>query len=423
LKYIYLIFSLLIFSGCFVFRKKVDTTLVDKQNKELFLATFSEANHNLLLDNNSKAIELFNKCIEINTNSAASYYQLSKIYVSKNDLQQALFYSEKSVELSPDNLWYLDNYADILIKNNETDKAFSKHKELLQKNNDTVWIYNISQKYSEITKYQYSLDILNFYDLQFEDSLFLHKKLFLQKKLNLLNEEQLTLNKLILNYPNLIDFKIDLIYFDLKNNFTENASIELDKLDKNSDEYYFFNAYLSVLKANCDNLIYSMQNGFNSGYISKEIKQELLNLYLKNNLNCFSETELSNIYKSLFLYYPNDESIILSYLTLLKSQNKTSEIIIALKDIENKNITDFSLINLIANIYLDNLLFSDLLSFSVKNIDIYPNKPELYLYTGISAYNLNDTKKAKNYLTTGKNLIIDNKELLSQFNLYLSKLQ
>ena len=58
-----------------------------------------------------EADSLFKKCIKLNPNSAVSYFELSGFSKNNGNLNQAVLQAEKSVDLSPNNEWYLANLA------------------------------------------------------------------------------------------------------------------------------------------------------------------------------------------------------------------------------------------------------------------------------------------------------------------------
>lgn len=388
----------------------------------MYLLNFSEANRYQLIENYTKAIELYNICIELNPESAASYYQLSKIYFEKKDYQQALFNAQKSTELNSENYWYIDNYATILLENNEIELAYQKHLDLVTSANDSTWLYNICEKYNEKNLLQNEMNLLNSYNEILFDSIFFNRKLILQLSLGLISEQKASYLKLTEYYPSELKFTLDLINFYLKNNYSDEAKILINKLEnKHFNEFCFYTSYISVSDKDCGTLKNNFADGFKSFYISDNQKIELFYLYENSELNCFEDETLLNVYKNIYSENSDNDEFVKIYLTKLIELKNFSESLTVSNSI-SKNVKDLDLILLISEVYFNNSNFTELLEFEKNAIDIYPNQPDLYLFAGIAAFNLKDIKTAKTYLTSGKNLIIDNKLLTEKFNEYLSKL-
>ena len=68
------------------------------------------------LENYEEAIKYFEKCISLNKEQAAPYYEISKIYLLNNELEKSYNYSKQSYQLEKDNKWYSQFYAEILFK-------------------------------------------------------------------------------------------------------------------------------------------------------------------------------------------------------------------------------------------------------------------------------------------------------------------
>ena len=94
------------------------TDLTDKEEVE-FKKLFFNANREKILGNNEAAAELFAKCIRKDPKNSASMFELSRLYLEAGKISEALFFAEKTVEISSDNIWYHYSLAEMyLISNN-----------------------------------------------------------------------------------------------------------------------------------------------------------------------------------------------------------------------------------------------------------------------------------------------------------------
>src|SRR5690606_31025781 len=98
-----------LFLGCKNKKEIVDTS---SKNKE-FKTYFHDANAEKMIGHYEKSIVLFEKCIAIDPNSAASYFGLSQIYFKTKQNEKAIQNGEKANNLNPSNKWYIVHLADI----------------------------------------------------------------------------------------------------------------------------------------------------------------------------------------------------------------------------------------------------------------------------------------------------------------------
>ena len=104
------IFSLVVISIVLLFgcssQKFVGTQKRDISEEEYY-STFTEATKHALLGNFKNALQLYQLCIHEFPERAASYYQVSSIYSTVNDISKAKYFGKKAVEIDDSNKWYL----------------------------------------------------------------------------------------------------------------------------------------------------------------------------------------------------------------------------------------------------------------------------------------------------------------------------
>ena len=112
------------------------------------------------LDN---ALQLFDKAIELDDQAVLAYANKGKLYAIKNDFVQALFFTNKALEIDPIHEQILDNKVDILFELLSEDKIdeatfISGIQDVLTKNpeNPTALVY-ITQFYLQTQRIQEAL--------------------------------------------------------------------------------------------------------------------------------------------------------------------------------------------------------------------------------------------------------------------------
>jgi tetratricopeptide (TPR) repeat protein len=134
-------------------KKQVQTTNAEgdvlRESVEEFNSYFIDANTHFNNRNYETALKLFNKCIELKPNEAASYYQISRIYLQQKKLNEATLNAAKAVEFGPNNIYYSIWYAQLLRKSSKYREAIvvlentyksNKTDEVLVMSMDTAYI-------------------------------------------------------------------------------------------------------------------------------------------------------------------------------------------------------------------------------------------------------------------------------------------
>ena len=101
-----------------------DTTeikLSEDARKE-FEYLFIEGIKQRTLENFDDAIKIFSRCLEIDSRSSATLYEMANIHVAKGDFQSSMFMLEKAVSINPDNQYY----RLLLIKIYQQNKLYEK---------------------------------------------------------------------------------------------------------------------------------------------------------------------------------------------------------------------------------------------------------------------------------------------------------
>lgn len=109
-----------------------------------FANIYLEANRERILGNLQQAATLYFEAIEINPNSAASYYDLSKIFIENKDIPHAENALIKAVELDDENYWYKESLAQVYSnreKHKEAAKVYLKLRERFPENSDFAVSY------------------------------------------------------------------------------------------------------------------------------------------------------------------------------------------------------------------------------------------------------------------------------------------
>jgi tetratricopeptide (TPR) repeat protein len=129
------------------------------------------------LSNLKHALGLYNECVIRYPNHAASYYQLSEIFLHIQDLKKAHDYGKIAEKLDSTNVWYKINLANIYQVDNKYDSAAILYEKIVELEPTPENYYNLSLLYSQCGKNTEALKVLNKLEDDFDKS----KEVFLMK--------------------------------------------------------------------------------------------------------------------------------------------------------------------------------------------------------------------------------------------------
>ena len=112
--------------------------------------------------NHDAAFDLLSHCVEIDSTRSEAYYYLSRYYDFLKNKEKGLAYSEKAVQLEPDNETYLETLANTYISRRKYDKAIYVLERLYDKNRDREEVLSmLAQLYEQQKDYEGAIRTLS----------------------------------------------------------------------------------------------------------------------------------------------------------------------------------------------------------------------------------------------------------------------
>lgn len=403
--------------------KNTGKNLADLTEKEQisFKFYFHEANKERILGNYQKASLLFLQCIEVAPNESAPYYEIAHIYESAKQYDYALEYAEKAVELEEDNYWYRILYAHTLQRNGDLNNAIKQYEYLIEKdggNPDLYFDLGGMQLYSE--KYK---DALSTFD-KLEKIIGISEELSVQKekiyiKLGDIDNAANEIEKLIEAYPSQMRYRGLLADLYVANDMEEKAfRIYKEMLAKDPNNPY---AHLSMhdyykKKGDDDKAFESLKKAFKSEELDIDTKMKiLLSYYSATEIETDLKDEAFALNKILIETHPEDAKSYTIYADFLFRDNKlisAQENYIKALERDSSKFPIWNQLMFIESELQDN---EALLRDSKAAIELFPNQPIFYFFYGAVNLQKKNYKEAAEYLTLGKDFVVDNPPLLTQF--------
>lgn len=388
-----------------------------------FENSFYEALKQKGIENYDKAVTSLQKCIRLKPESAAAYNELGKNYLSLKNYPEAERAFKKATELDPQNRWYWQGLYDVYYAMQDWNRAIP-----------------IVQKLTEWRKEYYQEDLVSLYmyTVQYDKAIALMNELDEKVgksdkremyRLQIMGEEQYRkprkeeLEEAIRNNPKEESNYLNLIYLYSESNQEEKAEEVAKKLEKaipGSDwaQVSLFKFHLNNNEG--DKAVQSLFRVLESKKIDDKIKHRAFNeflIFVNNNPK-----------------YNNDLDKAVTYLEDDKNVNVPKEVgkfFFNKKDY--KRAADYFTKSLAAN--SDDIEAVELLLYTYENsaqnelllkkasdyIDIFPTHARLYYFAGVGANAAGQFKKAKDFLESGADFVVEDPELEAGFNTQLAK--
>ncbi len=401
------------------------------QNKEAekFVEYLSDAQIMLLQDNADSAKFLLFKAQELNPQSAAVAYLLSKIYFSTGSNSFALTYAQQAVDLQPDNQWYQRNLFEITVANHLYEKAENLLDNLLKSGNE--YDFQLAIKfYSELDDNANLSRVLNSYfskfgiDRQFL-SMYIHSLLYIKDTISALRFARLNLQ----TNADLSAFAQIITLYQSSNNY-DSAFYYLaqaQKLFSDNAEFYalkatFYADYFRI--ANDTVCLDSSYNSFRTA-INMNLDVPTAENFVTSNILLFGinflQDSLSFFADLIYQKYSTNFLIINKLAEYTYKNNFFFDAIFYYQQsitIKPSNFDDY--IHL-ANLYIRFSEWNKLDTLTSNATLLFPLQPYIYLFRAIALLNLDDLSSALKFLELGRSYVIGNDDLLAYFDFFTAQ--
>lgn len=392
---------------------------ISQKKENEFASNFIEATTQKIIGNYEKSEQLFLAGLKIKPASAASYFELSGIYDYKKNGQEAISKAEKSVELNPKNYWYKTNLAVLYQKNGLYNKSLPLYKELAENNPEKQeYLFLLAENYLIINKNEEAIKIYT----KIQEKLGNTEELAQQKqsiyvKLGQIDNAIKEIENLIKDNPNVASY-----YGVLAELYEEkgdsNKALELYntvlKLDPNNENIRFALYGFYKEKGNSEKAFYELKKAFEAPNTPIDKKIKIIFGYL-NSKDKTTQKNSTTLAKAILKAHPTNP----------RSHTIMAEVYKQKKDIQNtlkaykKSVElypDQRLIwEQIVFLEADMELYDSLIIDSKKAIELYPTQPVYYFFSGLGNLKKDNYNKAIEKLNLGKDLVINNKKMLSEF--------
>lgn len=417
------------FFGCK--SKKDSQTTTEYANRKAFKEVFHEANSEKMIGHNEKAIALFNQCLNLDPQSAASYFALSEIYLSQKENGKAIEYAQECLKLNPNNKWYLIHLADLYYNNGIYENGAKLYERLFTEFDEKNIDYRLKFTESLIFSSQFkkAIDQLNIIELENGKSpqIALTKHdLYLQ--LGDKNAAENEIESLLLEFPTDIGIKTTLLDYFLQTNQADKAQQminEILNISPQNPTALIAQADLKMQNNQIDSAFVFLNQAFDSPEIESDQRISVLSTLMSfsnhASLPKSFKTKLGDLFTKAQTSEEENASFLVLYAHYLEEnyQYEKAAQLYRLATEDSKTYVNFK--NLLYADY-NGEKFNQLVIDGENAMTYHPAQPLFYLLTAVGAIESHQLDKAEEYLVLGKDFVVENPDLLADFEFYLGNI-
>ena len=390
---------------------------------------FTEAEKYFILEDYAKAMNLFQKCLELTPNNSAVFYKMAEISVQNGNLEESLKFSKKALELNSSNKYYFLLAANVHNQRGEYKEAASLYEEMLGKIQGTEeYLYELAAIYLYQNRLDDALSAYFRADVSFginEQSVFQKQKIYLQ--LNRLDDAIDEGKKLISAYPEEPSYVLALSDILISNDKLDQAIQLLEDLlvtfpNNGQSKLRLADLYKrNGLTEKSDSILAS---AFDDPTINPDIKVQVIASYTykiaqarsKNAPNIDLETNTMKLVKKLINMHPEEANAYAVQGDLYYAFSKKEQALINYEKTVELDENNFQVWQNI--LQLDSELNDSeaAIDHSERALEIFPNQSIIYMYYGLALNQKNENIEAISILERGKKLAAGNLAQESVFN-------
>ncbi len=374
---------------------------------------FFEALKQKGIENYDKAIKELEKCLVKEPGNPVVFHELGKNYLALKNYPEAEKVFLKARDLDPKNRWYWQSLYDVYYETKDFNKSIpivqkltEWRKEFFQE--DLVSLYMYTQQFDK------ALALID----EMEQSVGMSEKREMYK-LQILSDNRFkkpqkeNLEEAIKKNPKEEANYLELIYLYSESNQEQKAQEVAKKLEKEIPGSDW--GQVSLFKFNLNNndgkkASESMFKVLGSKKIDRRIKHRVLNEFLifaGNNPQYMGDLEKA------VGYFDDDTQVNVPKEIgkfFFSKQRYPEAIHYFEKALANKP-DDIETVELLLYTYTEGSQYPSLLKKSAEYIDVYPTHARLYYFAGLASNQAKQYAKAKDYLETGIDFVVEDPEL------------
>lgn len=385
---------------------------------ELFFQAEKEKN----LGNMDEALNLYDKLYKMAPTNATVAYEMARIYTAEGKQDEAVSYAERAVELEPENKWFLlllgSVYRNFQMDNKEIE-VFEKLVELDSTNPD--YRYELAMAYYGNDQPEKAIAELN----SLENLVGINEEISTQKKQLYLDQGNLEgavkeVQALIDAYPKNVEYRGTLAQMYLVNGHEDKALQVYEDLMKIAPEDprpHLDLAKLYRKRGEYAKSLHHLEIAMYSPDLDIDQKVPvLLSLFEASSADSLLQQSAYKMLDSVISQNPKDPKAYAIYGDFLSRDGRNKEALESyLKATHLEGGNRFQIWEQILLIEIQAQMYDSLLVHGPEALEMFPNQPLPYFFTGVAHNVKGEYNQAIGYLEDGLVYVFGNPRLKEQF--------
>ena len=365
-----------------------------------FLNYFSQAGIFVLKSQYSNALQCYQKCIQLNPNSSASYFQIAKLHFSAGDYPAAELNALIASQLNPDNVFYLSLLVDIYTKLGDFDSALDYSLRVLEKYPSYENYHQLTDLYVSLNRYQDAVDLLSSFEKVYGfDSEICTRKSDLYRLLGKFQDSENEILRLVNSDPSNLYYFFLLADLYFQTNQLSKVQPVIEKMEAINSEngmVYLVKTFLCNAQANDACFYQNLIKSLKSEDVSLEQKLFLVSQFSHQH-DGFEVQKVDSIFEILSAAYPDSAVVYNVYSDFLFSTYRYNRSALALLKSLEIDKSNFDVWRMLCRNYA--IFDNNALSVVVERVMSYfPEQLDVFVYSAAGALLDNDLVVAEDFL-------------------------
>lgn len=363
-----------------------------------------------------RADSVLRTALKMSPNVPAINYELARVLLKRERLDEAAIYAQKATQLSPDNTFYTIQLAEIYSQQRKYSKAAELYKDIIRKDSENAEyglelaaVYILDEKYEEALKAYDDVEK----SLGIDEDL-IHQKQRIYLKLDKPNKAIDEANKLINAEPTEAQYVVELAQLLIMGKRPKEAQEQLEKALKiNPDQGDARMMLAEIYRQNGDNKAADQQMGqmFNNPNADIDTKMQALVGLLREAKDEATRQEVLNRAAEIVKAHPKDMRAYVVYADLLAKADRKAEARDAYMKAARINPSMYEVWGAVLQLDSDLNQLDSLIAHSERAIETFPNQG-LFWYSNGSAHLVKKQyQQAVDALEEAQKLTSENKDL------------
>ena len=383
-----------------------------------------DAKKEAIIGNLKVALEMFRHYVNRYPDDPVGYFELARIESMQKNLDEAIRICKEATRLDPDNIWYSLFLAELFQTTSRSKEAIDIYEKIVENNSDNLdYLYQLAALYLQVEKYGDAIKVYN----RIEEKAGVSEEISVQKEkiylhLNDMKGAENEVQKLILGFPGESRYQSILAEFYLSNNMPDKALEMYKKIATKDPE----NAYIHMSLAdyyrkigNKEKAFEELKLGFATPNLDVDTKVNiLLSFYSVNQISSELKDQAFALSKILIETHPKDPKVFSIYGDLLTQDKRYPEAREAFLRVLKLDSSKYAVWEQILRLDLQEEEYNHLIIYGNRAMELFPEQPLPFLFTGLADLQLKKYEDALKVLTPGAKLVVDDNDLLAQFYMY-----